>query len=74
LYSTSTTTTINLLPGKDCAVVAEDALAARKAQQLLNDRARDFSESLISIEIVKSTLNKIKYHYFNMRMHVHTHE
>jgi hypothetical protein len=74
LYSTSTITTINLLPGKNCAVVAEDAYGARIIQQLLNDRARDFIESLISMEIVKSTLNKIKYHYFNMRMHVHTHE
>ena len=58
----STKTTINPLPGEDCAVVAEKKHAARKVQQQCNDRARDFIETSVSMEIVKSTLN------------IHTHE
>jgi hypothetical protein len=44
LYSSSTKTTINLLHGKDCAVVAEETHAARKDQQQRNDWARGFIE------------------------------
>jgi hypothetical protein len=74
LYFSSTTTTINPLPGKDCAVVTEKMHVARKVQQQCNDQARDFIEMSVSMEIVKLTLNNIKNHYFNKRKHVQTHE
>jgi hypothetical protein len=74
LYTSSTTTTINPLPGEDCAVAAEEMHAARKVQQQPNDQARDFIETSVSMEIVKSTLNKIKCHYIKKRLHIHTHE
>ncbi|KAI2495171.1 hypothetical protein MHU86_19356 [Fragilaria crotonensis] len=38
-YSSSTKTTINPLPGEDCAVVAEET-RGKKDQQQRNDRAR----------------------------------
>jgi hypothetical protein len=66
--------TINPLPGEDCAVVAEETHAARKVQQQRNSRTRDFIETSVSMEIVKSTLNNIKYHYLNKRIQVHAHE
>jgi hypothetical protein len=65
LCFSSTSMTINLLPGKDCAVVAEEMHVARKVQQQCNDQARDFIETSVSMEIVKSTTSNIEYHYFN---------
>ena len=51
-YSSSTKTTINPLPGEDCAVVAEETHAARKDQQQRNDRARGFIECSDSMEVM----------------------
>ena len=51
-YSSSTTMTINPLPGEDCAVVAEETHAERKDQQQRNDRARGFIECSDSMEVM----------------------
>jgi hypothetical protein len=48
-YSSSTTTTINLLPDEDCAVGAEEAHAAGKVQQQCNDQTRDSIETSVSM-------------------------
>ncbi len=46
----------------------------RKVQQQCNDQAGDYIETSVSMEIVKSTLNNIKYHHLNKRMNFHTNE
>jgi hypothetical protein len=46
--------TIKLLPGKDCAVVAEEVHTAGKVQQQRNDQARDYIETSVSMEMVSS--------------------
>ena len=53
-YSSSTKTTINPLPGEDCAVVAEEETHAerKKDQQQRNDRARGFIECSDSMEVM----------------------
>jgi hypothetical protein len=48
----STKTTINPLPGEDCAVVAEETHAVEKDQQQRNDRARGFIECSDSMEVM----------------------
>jgi hypothetical protein len=53
--SSSTTITIDPLPGEDCTVVAEETNAARKIQQQRNDRAKDFIQTSFSMEVMKST-------------------